>query len=392
MELKRMAPLPDPIDLTRRLVGFETINPPGDEEACALFVGGLLELEGFDVRYHRMAPRRTSVVARRGGATGARAELPPICLTGHLDTVPLGAAPWSHDPLGGAIVGDKLYGRGSSDMKAGVAAMIVAALRSKEALDAGPGAILVFTAGEETGCDGARHLSDLPGALGAAGAIVVGEPTSNAPRIGHKGVLWLEAEARGVTAHGSMPELGVNAVYRAARLVGRLEDFGFNVAPHPALGSPSLNVGTFAGGSNINSVPDRAAIGIDIRTVPGMEHRHLAETLRGTLGSELAALETRLDLAPVWTEPGDPWITSAMAIAESITGSTADPAGAPYFTDASILKKAYGGAPTLVLGPGEQSLAHKTDEYCYVQRIGEAADIYARLLADWQSNAGRYRG
>ena len=375
------------IDLTRRLIEFDTINPPGNEDACARYLGALLAAAGFTVAYHSMGTGRTNLVAKRGARADAAR---PICFTGHLDTVPLGSAPWSVEPLGAKISGDKLYGRGSSDMKAGVASMVVAAIANRDALDSGPGVIMVFTAGEETGCDGARHLSQCNGALGEAGAIVVGEPTSNMPRVGHKGVLWLNARTVGVTAHGSMPELGTNAVYRAAHLVGKLEDFGFNVAPHATLGSPTLNVGRLDGGININSVPDRADIGIDIRTIPGLDHQGLRENIQLYLGQELHELSELLNLQPVWTEPNTGWMRAALAITACEDDVPAQPTGAPYFTDASILKHAYGDAPTLVLGPGEANMAHKTDEYCLLPRIEEAVTLYGALLRDWQANASIY--
>src|SRR6202008_1647807 len=116
--------------------------------------------------------------------------------------------------------------------------------------------VLVFTAGEETGCEGARYLCQLPDILPRCGALLVGEPTSNYPLIGHKGALWLRAAFRGVTAHGSMPEQGDNAVYKAARGTLRLSNHEFDAPRHHHLGGPSLNVGTFSGGSNDNSGPD----------------------------------------------------------------------------------------------------------------------------------------
>src|SRR6266498_2846770 len=133
-------------------------------------------------------------------------------------------------------------------------------------------------AGEETGSEGAFALARR-GMRGQAGALVVAEPTTNRPLCGHKGALWLKATTRGVTAHGSMPEKGVNAIYAAARAVGRLEAFDFNVARHPVMGAPTLNVGTLHGGLNLNSVPDRAEIGIDIRTIPGMLHGLLRDQI-----------------------------------------------------------------------------------------------------------------
>lgn len=389
-----MPATPGAIDLTRQLIGFNTINPPGNEGACARYLGSLLEAFGFTVAYHEMASGRTNVVATRGNWTSRRSRDysvdSPICFTGHLDTVPLGAAAWSVDPLSATIIGDRIFGRGTSDMKGGIAAMVIAALQNIDAIDGGPGVVFVFTAGEETGCDGARYLARHDGALGKAGAIVVGEPTSNEPRVGHKGVLWLNARTRGVAAHGSMPELGTNAVYRGARLVSKLEDFGFNSQPHAVLGSPTLNVGRFEGGININSVPDSSEVAIDIRTVPGMDHGRIAEMLHSYLAPELADMSPVLDLAPVWTEPQEPWIRAASRIAAGYSHVSAMPCGAPYFTDASVLKSAYGGAPTLVLGPGEQSMAHRTDEYCFLARIDEAVNLYGDIIRDWQANCASY--
>ena len=381
--------IPSAVDLATRLIAFNTINPPGEETAAARFVGSLLESQGFAVTYHEMSPGRTSLVANRGGAAPDRTGAPrpkPICFTGHHDTVPLGTAPWSVDPLRGTLIDGKLYGRGSSDMKGGVAAMVVAAMRSLDEIDRGPGVVLVLTAGEETGCDGARHLASRAGALGEAGAIVVGEPTSNQPRVGHKGALWLNADTHGVTAHGSMPELGVNALYRGARMATKLEDFGFNAAPHAVLGSPTLNVGRMTAGLNVNSVPDHAELGIDIRTVPGLDHDHVRHSLHSYLAPDLATMTTLLDLQPVWTSLDTPWVKRVFAITDRYLTRDAKPRGAPFFTDASILKSAYGDAPTIILGPGEQNMAHRTDEYCWANKIEEAVDIYRDIIGDWNAS------
>ena len=120
-----MAAMPGAVELTRSLLNFNTINPPGAEQACAQFVGDLLKAAGFTVDYAEFAATRTSVVARIGGVNGRR----PLGFTGHIDTVPLGATEWKRDAFGASLEGGKLYGRGSSDMKSGVAAFVVAALR-----------------------------------------------------------------------------------------------------------------------------------------------------------------------------------------------------------------------------------------------------------------------
>lgn len=366
------------LDLTRELLRFNTINPPGEEEACARHLGRLLEAAGFRVDERSYAPKRTSLVARIGGNGSA----PPLCFTGHIDTVPLGAAAWTHDAFAGETSGGRLYGRGSTDMKSGVAAFTVAVTRLASKLASTPGVVLVITAGEETGCDGARHLAQISGALPTAGAIVVAEPTGNAPCVGHKGAMWLEARANGVTAHGSMPERGVNAVYKAARAVLMLEKYEFGVAPHPVLGRPTLNVGTIHGGLNVNSVPDAAVIGIDIRTIPAQQHAALQEALARHLGPDVA-LSRSGGAEGVWTDPDQPWMRDVFDVAERIAGIPHAVRTAPYFTDASALTPAMGDAPTVILGPGEAGLAHQTDEYCLVERLEQSVEIYVELARRW---------
>ena len=367
----------DSLPLTREILRINTINPPGNEEACARLLGKILEDAGFSSRYHSLGAGRVSLIANIGGS----ADRLPLCFTGHIDVVPLGAAPWSKDPFAGETNEGKLYGRGSSDMKSGVAAFVVAAARMAPHLAHTPGLELVITAGEETGCEGAfRLVADH--ALGRAGAVVVGEPTANYPFVGHKGAFWLRARTDGVTAHGSMPEKGVNAVYKAAHALTKLEAFRFQNPPHDLMGQATLNVGTIRGGLNINSVPDQAEIGIDIRTVPTVDHQALLTELARQLGPDVS-LETLMDLEAVYTEPDDPWMQSVFAVMTSFLGAAPQPRAATYFTDAAALKLAYQSPPTVILGPGEPQMAHQTDEYCVVGRIEQATAAYEEIIRRW---------
>lgn len=186
----------------------------------------------------------------------------------------------------------------------------------------------------------------------------------------------------GVTAHGSMPEQGVNAIYKAARAVTKLEGFDFGVAPHPVLGAPTLNVGTIAGGLNINSVPDGVTIGIDVRTTPEQEHAALLRRLRAYLGDEIT-LSPIIDLKGVWTDAADPWVQEVFELATPLVGATPVVRATPYGTDAAMLTPAYGGPPTVILGPGELELAHQTDEYCRVERIEQAVELYGEIARRW---------
>lgn len=355
----------DAVALTQDLVRFDTRNPPGDEAACMAFLADLLGANGFAVTLSEFGPNRLNLVARRG-------EGPAPVFTGHLDVVPLGSTAWTQQPFGGDVVDGKLYGRGSCDMKAGVAAMIAAAIAEPDAP-----VTLILTGGEETGSNGARALAEA-GALPAATLLVVGEPTAGKLLAGHKGAFWLRATTHGVTAHGSTPHLGDNAVYKAARAITALEDFGFNHPPHPIMGSPTLNVGMVSGGLNINSVPDAAEFTLDIRTVPGMSHAHVHEQLAFTMPA--ADLATLVDLPSVWSDPDHPVMQQLADAWRRATGRETEPRSAAYFTDASILTPALGDVPTVICGPGDPALAHKTDEYCEVAAIHEAVAIYRAML------------
>jgi succinyl-diaminopimelate desuccinylase len=372
-----MATKKTPLEITRELVQIETMNPPGRELECAQYVGKLLHDAGLQVSYHEFADGRTSVVARLAGAGGKA----PICFGGHIDTVPLGAKPWSKDPFAGEVSGGKIYGRGTTDMKAGVAAYVWAALELARLPRGKADLLFVSVAGEETGCQGSFDLARSRAVLGAR-AVVIAEPTSNYPIVGHKGALWLQAEATGVTVHGSMPHLGVNAIYKAARAIGKLERFSFDVTPHPLLGGPTLNVGTMKGGMNLNSVPDRAEFTIDIRTIPAQDHKTLLSRLQDYLGDEVT-VKPVVNVPGVWTETDEPWIREIFELMEPILREKMEARGAPYFTDAAALKPAFDGAPTVILGPGDMTLAHQTDEYCAVDKIEEAANIYETIARRW---------
>lgn len=374
----------DPVTLTQSLLAFDTINPPGRELACIESLAAILSEAGLQVQVHKFGENRANLIATLNGP-GAGAAL---CFTGHVDTVPLGNAPWKRDPFAGEIIDGRLYGRGSTDMKSGVAAFVTAACAAARGQrKAGGPLTLIITAGEETGCDGATELVQ-SGVLEHGGALVVAEPTSNVPMVGHKGALWLRAVTTGVTAHGSMPHLGVNAAYKAGRALSKLEAFEFNEAPHPHLGKPTLNVGAVRAGINVNSVPDRAEIDIDIRTIPSLPHARVKEHLAAELGDDVS-MNPLVDVPAVWTEPRDAWIRDVFKTVEVVTGKAPPSiATVPYFTDASVLKPALGDPPTVVLGPGEPGMAHQTDEYCFVDRIHEAAEIYASLIEAWRAPSG----
>lgn len=237
------------VELARKLVQFPSLNPPGEEKACADYLADLLSRAGLEVELHEFAPGRPSMVARLRGTS----DLKPLAFTGHVDVVPLGEKPWSAPPFAADIRDGKLIGRGSSDMKAGVAAFVAATLAQAKRKTPHRGITLVITSGEETGCEGAFHLART-GALGSAELLIVAEPSSNLPIIAHKGSVRLRIAAKGRTAHSSMPELGDNAIYKIAEWIRRIEALKFSRHSHPLLGRTTASVTTVFGRKGRRSI------------------------------------------------------------------------------------------------------------------------------------------
>jgi succinyl-diaminopimelate desuccinylase len=365
----------DVISLTQKLVSFNTVNPPGNEQEIARYVGNLLADNEFAIDYHQLATNRLTLIAEKG----LSGERPPIVLTGHFDTVPLGEKFWTEDPFSGTIKDGKLYGRGTSDMKAGVAAMIVASIQVFQESAPKGGVRLIFTAGEEPGCHGAKHLADTNYNMGQASAIIVGEPTSNIPAIGHKGALYLKVSASGKTAHSSMPELGDNAIYKVARAITKIENFNFQVEKDNLHGFPTINVGLISGGKNLNSVPDHAGFTIDIRSTRKVKHSDLLLRLSGELGEGIS-IETLVDLPSVSSSETSPFVQLVYAVCGIDPENVTIRKSLPYMTDGAVLQQLYNGIPTIILGPGQAEMAHKTDEFCYTAKIEEAVEIYKNII------------
>lgn len=365
----------DVILLTRKLISFNTVNPEGNEENIARFVGKLLMDNGFAIEFNQLAVNRLTLIAEKGLSTIS----PPIVLTGHFDTVPLGEKQWVEDPFSGAIKEGKIFGRGSSDMKGGLAAMIIASIEAfKDSAPKG-GVRLIFTAAEEPGCHGAKHLADTGYNLGSASAIIVGEPTSNIPAIGHKGALYLKLSVSGKTAHSSMPELGVNAIYKAARAITTIENFRFGADPDQLHGYPTINVGLINGGKNINSVPDYAEFTIDIRSTTRIKHSEILKRISDELGNEIT-IEKLVDLPPVSSSEDSPFVQIVYSVCGIDRTKNLMRKSLPYMTDGAVLQELYGGIPTVILGPGEAAMAHQTNEFCCTGKIIEAVEIYKNII------------
>ena len=385
-------PLADPLALAGALVRVDSRNPdlvpgaPGERDAAALLAGVLADW-GFAVEVADAAPGRPNVLARIGrGEPGA----PTLMLNGHLDVV--GTEGMTHAPFDAAVRDGRLWGRGSADMKGGVAAMCAAAARA-HAAGAIRGTVLVAAvADEEFESAGTRGLL---AALAARGervdACVITEPTRLAIMPAHRGFAWYTVTVHGRAAHGSRHDLGIDAIRHCGLLLAELDALDAEAlparAPHPLLGRGSLHAATIAGGIGLTTYPDRCVLRVERRTIPGESAAGGLAELRAACDRVRARRpEFRADVSLDFGQPpsdvaADAPIVRALGDALAAAGEPVAIAGMSAWTDAALLNAA--GIPTVCFGPGDIALAHAAEEWIAVDEIARATAVLARLVGAW---------
>jgi succinyl-diaminopimelate desuccinylase len=364
------------------LVRFKTVNPPGDEQPAADYALEFLRQYGFEGELVSHGENRASLIARLKGG-----KVPALVFNGHLDVVPVGAGRWTHDPFEGVVADGRVWGRGSADMKGGVAAMLVAAQAVATAgLSLRGDLVVTATAGEEVDMLGAQVLSARPD-LGPMQAVIISEPTSNRIGLAERGVFWLEFTTRGKTAHGSTPELGNNAITLMRTLLDELDRLSIPYTPHPVLGHFTRSINTIQGGIKTNVVPDHCAVTVDMRTVPGQDHRALLRQLEDLIADLThkvpdfqASVRLISDLPAVETSPDEPVVQRFRDVMTQVTGRPPEPQVVRFATEAAIFVPAL-HVPTIICGPGNADLAHQPDEYIEIDKMVEAARMYALAAA-----------
>ena len=366
------------VGICRDLVRLQSVNPPGSELAAAEYVAAALKKCGVGAELVKHSDTRASVLARLKG----QGKEPALFYNGHLDTVPVGAEKWRHDPFGGEIAEGKIWGRGAADMKGGLAAMMAAMKALAEASVPLQGdLILAATAGEEIDSLGATEVAKML-SREPLQALFIAEPTYNEIYIAEKGVLWVEIETFGKTAHGSMPDQGRNAVLMMVKIIQEIEKIKIPHKTHPVLGGFTRSLNTISGGIKTNVVPDHCAATIDMRTVPGQEHSAIlrqVENILEDLGRKdpdfKAAVKAIIDHPSVETSPSEPVLQKFSSLVAEMTGQKAGFKGANYFSDAvgflPVLK-----VPLILFGPGEPGQAHQPNEQVEISKLVEAARIF----------------
>jgi succinyl-diaminopimelate desuccinylase len=366
------------VKICQELVRIKSVNPPGDERPAAEYVAAALKQVGMEVELIEHSPTRASVLAR----VRSSRQLPALLYNAHLDTVPVGAEKWVHEPFNAEIDDGKIWGRGTADMKSGLAALIVAARTLAKARAPLRGdLILAATAGEESDSLGATTLATRPD-LGPVQALAIPEPSYNDIYVAEKGAFWLELTTRGKTAHGSMPDFGRNAIMMMVALIGELEKMAVPYKEHPMLGGFSRSINTIAGGVKTNVVPDLCVATVDMRTVPGQDHRAilrqvegLIDGLRRRIPDFQASVTVTNDRPPVETSPNEPAVQRFADVVQQVTGERPVPKGVRYYTDGAVFVP-HLKIPMIICGPGDATLAHQPNEHVEIEKLVQSAKIF----------------
>ena len=379
------------ICLLRRLLRINTENPPGNEAPAARFLAEYLRPLGFETECHEPAPERGSLVARLRGAGGGRT----LVMSGHLDIGPIGTG-WTRDPLGGEIEDGRIYARGVSDMKSGLAAMVSAAravvlsrMRRRGDL------ILMPTADESSGGRlGMGHLVNRLRDLRADMA-VVGEPTVGDVCVAHRGAVWAEIVVLGKSGQASRPGSGINAIAAMGRVLRALETDlapGLGRKTHPLLPAPSLNAGLVEGGLKPNVIAERCRLVVDRRSLPGERADDIVAEIRACAARAVDGTGARVEVNVVMAKPASeipadaPVVAECIRAFEAVVGRRPAVRGSPGYTDAHWFTLDL-GIPAAVFGPWylhppAGSISDIPDEHNYVQDVLTGTRVYAQLIAN----------
>ncbi|GAA4538444.1 M20 family metallopeptidase [Pseudonocardia xishanensis] len=375
------------VSLTRDLVRIRSENPPGHETEVATFLQGLFGAMGLGTgRVVEPAPGRPSLLVSTEGDTPS--GKPVLLVNGHIDTVPVRPDAWRHDPFGGQVHDGRLYGRGSADMKGGIAAAITALQVCR-------------TLGLDLPCEVAFHLvadEELGGEQGTAALLREGhiradacldpEPTGLKLCLAERGLMIARVATRGIPAHGSEPSKGRSAIITAAAIAQVLHDNEFPQTPHPLLGTTTCNVGVIRGGSGPNVVPEECELQIDRRVLPGDTEQSVVQGVVDRIASLGLSRGTDYDLlVDTFCEPSEidanhPFVDTVAGSFQAMTGRRPGITGLPFTTDARFMRNDL-GIPAVVFGPGELDAAHTVDEYVEVDSLVTAVAVYAHMFASF---------
>lgn len=367
------------IKVVQDLVRIPSINPPGEEREVAKYIKAYMKGQNIETKMVEVEENRYNVVARLKG----KGENPPMVFTGHMDVVPISKEEekrWSMDPFSGKIIEGYLYGRGSSDMKGGLgAAMVAMGTLAREGITPPGDIVLVATVDEENLMRGAKTII-ASGILEDAKKVVVCEPTNLELVTACKGRTWADIIVKGKTAHTSQQGAGINAIERANLFIDKMMKHKISQKKHPILGNSFWQVVAIHAGVEPILVPDRCMVTVDARLAPGQSSKDVWNQMEQILdslkkdvpnfGAEIHIIEKR-----------EPWETSPRApIVKTIENSfdilqfPLKQSGFLGTTDGTVFRKA--GMDAVILGPGDLTCVHKENERIVVKQLIQSSELY----------------
>jgi len=363
-------------DLLQGLIQIKSVNPPGNENQIANFIKKFLLKNNIHSELVPLKEGRSSVIVKIEGE-----EERNITLCGHIDTVRVKEEDWTKPAFQGLIENGKMYGRGTSDMKGGVAALLyTVVLLKRKGIVPKKTVQLALTADEEWGYRGAKNLVD-GGYFNQTDFLIIAEPSNLQVSTGEKGELWIRAKFYGKSAHGSTPEVGVNTIISGSELVVNVtERYGKIFEADPFWGKTSMNIGKFYGGVQVNIVPNYSEIDFDFRLISEEDKEKVIELVRKT-GEEVAKKhkvrfteEIFSNHSLIFTCSDNPYVKKFLQAA-----GMKEVIATKYCTDGATIipeKK----IPFVIFGPGDIAQAHQNDEYIELEFLYRAVDTFVEFL------------
>lgn len=368
----------------KTLIQVDTCQPIGNENDIIKIIETMLPTNVKSTVFEHGSNRASLFVEiegeqREGG----------LAFLGHVDTVSCNElSEWNYHPLQGVVVGDLMCGRGTADMKGGVTAMILAMHEiTRQNIKPKSSIYFGFTADEEDQGIGILAMMR-SGILDKAERVIVCEPSDEKIGIGEKGALWLQIKVHGVSAHGSRPELGVNAVEHGIEFVERIRGILSNYGDDAILGSSTISVTKMQGGIMTNVIPSDARIELDIRTVPEVKHKMLIQEFEACIHElqrkhvglkiEIKVLNNR---PAIGNKKNEPFIQEMYLVAEKC-GISREEKGLKFYTDASQVIPIL-NVPFVIAGPGDDGMAHKTNEFVSLNSVLRFSQLYSEYVKEY---------
>lgn len=366
------------LDLLKKLVEFDTSNPPGREKSLALYLEDFLNQRGFECHYVSTDHDRGSIVATKKFSEDG----PKLVFNGHLDVVPVNDG-WSKPPFELTLEGGRAYGRGTSDMKAGVSSMITAALARIDSQELCGELSLHFVADEEENNKGTKSLFQY---WQDADYVVVGEPTNLELNIAHRGSTRYRLKFKGISCHSSSPNKGDNAIYKAAKAISAVADIhrSFSQDLHSVLPNRTIAATMISGGHGDNTIPDSCTLTIDRRTFPGEK----LENVNAEIVSKLKDLD--LEVEKDYTLENYMFLgagevaenSSVVALAQKALAQINEEHSDVTYFGAACEQSFFTdhGIEAIVFGPGSLEQAHTVDEYVPLCHLDVATQFYINMI------------